>query len=597
MSYDIKYDDITTVYFTLNQITGESSECLTSVIKSLDTMIQKDSFKGKTAENMKNYMNEVSKTLVASAIMVLSELSTEFLLYKDGYAKNIDSDLHFRIKEDKLEALETGLKNSQGTFDDVDSRATEAINAISDLVSLPSTNSSDLAETYSQSISTVNKLKTDVGTYETDHVSKDFTLFYEMLNSLNSLIKEYAGKVNAPGGYTSMDIAKSHSFFDLGNALQKSMDNREALADQIAGASEREKARYEALVAEWSKERAERGWLETVTGILQVVGGVFVIVGSVAAAPFTGGISLVGTVPGALMIANGRSDIIEGIQDIYYGYNNNPFDPAFNPIRDTIFSAIWGKEGKQKAYDYYSMGCSIVGTVCSLGFSGWAAGAQGGAKAVGQFALKAGVTMVAGAGSGYIAHEAALYFGASETVADTIGAVTATVAAFATAKAVKTWNPEGGRTPQISQEKIQEIVSTPKGVRPDPSTYLSQDYIDNHLADFKDGATKIVATTPTGTAGPPNGTYVMPSSVADDLIVQAGGDVAKLEQSLGLPKGSLGNNPVRVDIPDPTGLRMPSGNEMGANNQWIPGGYTSGGIPEAVINSPTIEQYVINPIK
>ena len=27
---------------------------------------------------------------------------------------------------------------------------------------------------------------------------------------------------------------------------------------------------------------------------------------------------------------------------------------------------------------------------------------------------------------------------------------------------------------------------------------------------------------------------------------------------------------------------MPSGNEYGANNHWIPGGYTDGGVPEAV---------------
>jgi len=31
-------------------------------------------------------------------------------------------------------------------------------------------------------------------------------------------------------------------------------------------------------------------------------------------------------------------------------------------------------------------------------------------------------------------------------------------------------------------------------------------------------------------------------------------------------------------------LRIPSGNEGGANGQWIPGGYTSGGVPEAVLD-------------
>ncbi len=44
------------------------------------------------------------------------------------------------------------------------------------------------------------------------------------------------------------------------------------------------------------------------------------------------------------------------------------------------------------------------------------------------------------------------------------------------------------------------------------------------------------------------------------------------------------------------GSRMPSGNEAGANPQWIPGGYTSGGVMEAVIDSPSPGQYMVNPI-
>ena len=31
-------------------------------------------------------------------------------------------------------------------------------------------------------------------------------------------------------------------------------------------------------------------------------------------------------------------------------------------------------------------------------------------------------------------------------------------------------------------------------------------------------------------------------------------------------------------------IRVPSGNEGGANELWLPGGYTSGGVPEAVID-------------
>ena len=150
---------------------------------------------------------------------------------------------------------------------------------------------------------------------------------------------------------------------------------------------------------------------------------------------------------------------------------------------------------------------------------------------------------------------------------------------------------------RFSKNKVEEILKTPKGARPNPITYLSARHIEKHLEKFKNGVTKILAVPPAGTAGPPSGTFVMPSSVADNLIAEARGDVVKLEQLLGLGRGSLGTKPVRIDIPNPIGLRMPSGNELGANSQWIPGGYTSGGLIEAIIDSPKMGQYVVSFIR
>jgi hypothetical protein len=155
----------------------------------------------------------------------------------------------------------------------------------------------------------------------------------------------------------------------------------------------------------------------------------------------------------------------------------------------------------------------------------------------------------------------------------------------------------GGSNAEISQSKIDEILSMERGTRPDPFTYLSKEYIANHLAEFDGGVTKITANPPSGVVGPPGGTFVMPKSVADALITQSGGDVAKLEELLSLEPGTLGSNPVRVDIESPEGLRMPSGNEFGANSQWIPGGYTGGRITEATIDPAVPGTYTVTPIK
>ena len=141
----------------------------------------------------------------------------------------------------------------------------------------------------------------------------------------------------------------------------------------------------------------------------------------------------------------------------------------------------------------------------------------------------------------------------------------------------------------LDESKINEILSTPKGSRPDPKTYLSQEYIDNHLSYFQDVVTKIKSKAPTDTEGVGLGTFVMPKSVADEVIAKADGDVSNLEKLLGFPEGYFtdGGGLVRIDVEDITGLnvRIPSGDETGANSLWVPGGYTSGGVPEAVTNT------------
>jgi hypothetical protein len=137
----------------------------------------------------------------------------------------------------------------------------------------------------------------------------------------------------------------------------------------------------------------------------------------------------------------------------------------------------------------------------------------------------------------------------------------------------------------------ESILAIPKGSRPLPSTYLKPEYITNHLSKFDGGVTKITSYNPTGAVGPPGGTFVLPKAKADALIQQAGGDISKLEDLLGLNRGDLGPNPFRIDVNNPIGLRMPSGNEPGANEFWIPGGKTSGGIFEATVDQIQLGTY------
>lgn len=147
----------------------------------------------------------------------------------------------------------------------------------------------------------------------------------------------------------------------------------------------------------------------------------------------------------------------------------------------------------------------------------------------------------------------------------------------------------------LDQVKTNDIILTNKGYRPDPATYLSQEYIDAHLAQFNEGASIIMTKEQYITYVKGNSyigipvdetQFVMPKSYCDDIAIKASGNISTYELELGFDPGHFedGGGLIRVDINDLSGLnlRILSGNEAGVNSHWIPGGKTEGGISEAI---------------
>ena len=128
--------------------------------------------------------------------------------------------------------------------------------------------------------------------------------------------------------------------------------------------------------------------------------------------------------------------------------------------------------------------------------------------------------------------------------------------------------PRPDATPaELSAEKRDEILAMQKGTRPDPN-------FEKYGIAQRDGTS-----------------FVMPKNEADALMDATRGDPRALESSLCLPEGFLDSKKlVRIDIdrPEDFGLRLPSGNEAGANEQWIPGGFLTDGAAEAVVDGGKI---------
>jgi hypothetical protein len=146
----------------------------------------------------------------------------------------------------------------------------------------------------------------------------------------------------------------------------------------------------------------------------------------------------------------------------------------------------------------------------------------------------------------------------------------------------------------LTDEKRDEILAMEKGTRPDPSNYLPREYIEHHLGKFHEGATRFMPETSFdkyGIAQRDGTSFVMPKSEADALIDATRGNPRALAKALGLPEDFLDSRKlVRIDIdhPEEFHLRMPSGNEAGANEQWIPGGRLPDGASEAIVDGGKI---------
>lgn len=119
-----------------------------------------------------------------------------------------------------------------------------------------------------------------------------------------------------------------------------------------------------------------------------------------------------------------------------------------------------------------------------------------------------------------------------------------------------------------------DALSKTKGSRPDPSEYLPSSYIDNHLAKFNNGSSRIVSKADYndfGAGKPDMGRteFITTKSELDEILTLP---IAEQAERLGIPVEQIQDGLVRVDFKPSSKIEMPSGNEWGEREKWIPGG-------------------------
>ena len=98
--------------------------------------------------------------------------------------------------------------------------------------------------------------------------------------------------------------------------------------------------------------------------------------------------------------------------------------------------------------------------------------------------------------------------------------------------------------------------------------------------------------------GRADGQFMISSKAANQIIHKAGGSTSKIAKSLGT-EWTSGQKLMRVDVTNPLkyNVRLPKSGMSGANTKFIPGGKTSGKIPEVVTDPLPITEIWITPVK
>lgn len=132
---------------------------------------------------------------------------------------------------------------------------------------------------------------------------------------------------------------------------------------------------------------------------------------------------------------------------------------------------------------------------------------------------------------------------------------------------------------QLTQTKIDKIISKEKGARSKPEEYLDGEYIRCHLNSFSNGASRLVKKEVHDKygVGKPDGEkteFVSTKENIDQILRDTEGDRVAIAKRLGLYDETFSGDIVRIDfIPTEKYVpAIPSGNEFGANDKWISGG-------------------------
>ena len=511
MSYNIKFDDITSVQVESQKTINAWGESVASLNKAMTDFINNQNLQGQAISSMRTYLVEVHGTLLQTLVNLMNDYSTNLLLYKDGYYQ-IDGNLHTKLPGQVFTNLHSALKSSRDNLKSEIEVLNTTKDKISDLVSYDGSSHTSTVMDYNFLLNQIKNLDSSITQYESNHASQDLVAFKELLAATKSLIAEHASKTRTVGTYQSGDFAKLKSVQRFAIAYKQATQQMESRVERVKAAQERDKVRFEALAAE---DRAKNGWKDLAIGVVTVAFGILAIIGTLGTATplvVAGGIVGFGTT------AYGLSNMYEAGQDIKLGNAGDIQTKAGNPIRDTLFM------GNDKLYhDVGNVFVTASAIMIPIGQT------QSVVKGLTQFAIGEAGAYTAG----QVAYHGTKLLGGSEEDAQTANFIGNIVGGYAVSSAAskfslnKVKNPQAkSTTSPIKNMPLEEyeMYRTKSVINPDSDTMTLGKYEPTIRPD---------GTPDWSTPGP--NSYI--SKAGDTTYFSLGDDWNKLTEAYHLDSG------------------------------------------------------------
>ena len=457
MSYNIKFDDITSVQVESQKTMNAWGESMSSLNKAMNDFIKNQNLQGQAISSMRNYLVEVHGTLLQTLANLMNDYSTNLLLYKDGYYQ-IDGDLHTKLPSKVFTNLHSALKSSRDDLKGEIELLNTTKDKISDLVSYEGSSHTSTVMNYNFLMNQLKNLDTSITQYESNHASQDLVAFKELLSATKALVAEHAGKTRTVGTYQSGDFAKLKSVQRFAIAYKQATQQMESRVERVQAAQERDKVRFEALA------RSDKGWKDMAVSALTIIVGVTAIVvtlGSATPLVVAGGIVGLGTT------AYGASNMYEADQDIKLGNAGDAHTKSYNLIRDTLFM------GNDKLYhDVGNVFVTASAIMIPIGQT------QSVVKGLTQFAIGEAGAYTAG----QVAYHGTKLLGGSEEDAQTANFIGNIVGGYAVSSAASKFSLNNVKN-NVSEQNFANYRE------------FSTTKIDDFKTNFKDVETRITVET------------------------------------------------------------------------------------------------------